>query len=339
MQDAARKINPKLLGQLGVLMLLTLGVIVLDYRSLTGGVSLSKLEVVQSHHLPIKELSGLAFAKSTSGTDEFVAIGDRNATLISLKLDPKGQATTESTDLSPLIVGSSSICREGLVGPCKKINRRFSSDWEAVAIDAQGHLFLVQEFSSSVVVIDQSRTKVLARINLDFEQSLTKGSKKRAENADTLGEGILLLKNGHIVIARERYPASLVEFGPVGEAPMGISKDTVLGSGEVFKMDVLKKDYAPLHSWKRPLRSKCDISDLAYNQKGKFFLLSDNCRRLEVFDSLGVDSVKIELKQGWIVPPIIKHPEAIAFDSSHRMMLGSDIKSRKPNLFVLDERK
>jgi hypothetical protein len=42
------------------------------------------------------------------------------------------------------------------------------------------------------------------------------------------GEGAVLLQNGHLLAAKEKKPAALIEFGPLGAEPVGLAKGGAL---------------------------------------------------------------------------------------------------------------
>ena len=338
-----------LLLQLAALMTVTLAMIVFTTRNLTGSARVSSLDVVQSFTPDLPEISGLTTVppgQETLGT-QVLAVGDKRPGFVSIDTGKSGDSG-QIHRFGDGLRHRYSLCHPDSGEKCKRMDKALVSDWEAIAVDGGGQLFLLQEFSSSVYVLDRKSLAVRERFRLDFSATDNRrwqNSPIRKKIRDkSLGEGMVLMRDGHLLVARERYPAALIEFGPAGDEPLGIGPASWLRPGESFPLDRAARSptgrqLVPLHIWQRPPGSKCDISDLAVNGAGHLHLLSENCRKITSYAALPASTSLLQKVDGWLIPSAIQSPEALAFDHLGRFILGSDIKSGKPSLFIVKARK
>src|SRR4029079_4251463 len=77
-----------------------------------------------------------------------------------------------------------------------------------------------------VVAPDLSRVLHTLSLAVPVDDTVLNPAWRRAPNSR--GEGLLLLRRGHVLIAKERDTACLIEFGPPGDRPIGVTADTVL---------------------------------------------------------------------------------------------------------------
>ena len=97
-------------------------------------------------------------------------------------------------------------------------------------------------------------------------------------------EGVVLLRDGHLLVVKEKDPAALVEFGPAGRAPRGFGPDQWLPAGEAFAVGEGSVELRALAAWfpDRALQKACpDLSDAAASPT-HLVLLSDKGRSVAV---------------------------------------------------------
>ena len=68
------------------------------------------------------------------------------------------------------------------------------------------------------------------------------------DDASSRGEGLVFLRGGRLLVAQEKRPQALIEFGPVGAEPQGLSSDDLLGPGESWQAPSGRVDFVPLSS-------------------------------------------------------------------------------------------
>lgn len=346
-QDAKKR-HKYLLVQLALLTL-TIAVVVAITQStvLNGAIyATRKLKIVKKIKSPVSEISGFTFLKNKSKTIEskLMVVGDKNSRLVSLPIkDSKFTYTSDIFDIrnfGGLITSKYLLCINSFSSGCRQQKRLLTSDWEAVAVDGKNNIFILQEYSGNVFVFDQALSQLRAIIALDFTQYEEKSKNSKNINTESsLGEGIGLLKNGHILVAKEKSPTVIIEYGPKGDKPLGVNSSTILEKDEAFtiKVNEGKATYEPLKAWSFNEKSigKCDISDLALNMDGKVYALSETCSLVFVINGISIKETHIDFTEIWKLPGKIKKPEAIAVSHKGEIAIGSDRKKNKPNIFLM----
>lgn len=294
------------------------------------------LEVSQRRHLPIKELSGLS--RIAGARDQLLAVGDRQPHLVEWSLVNPDQQPNVLSFARPM-VERFSLCMTAVHGSCEKYLKHLLTDWEAVATDAQGRRFVVQEHSEAIVVFDKQLTKVERMIYGMYHDAFAKIVKNstRKFKVNALGEGLILLKNGHFLLAKEKYPPSIVEFGPADDQPMGLSASTMLGSEESFQFqsDEFRQRYEALHFWVRGGHSKCDISEITASPTGRLYLLSQNCGQIMELPHLAPNTTQLRALRTFNLPREVVNPEALLALDDWTFVVGSDRKDDGDNVFLV----
>src|SRR6516165_2595642 len=92
---------------------------------------------------------------------------------------------------------------------------------EAVCADGGGRILLLRETPPSVELIDPEALEAVASIDLVVEGH---GEIARAwsDPKGSRGEGAVLLPGGHLLVAKEKKPAALIEFGPPTSQSRGL---------------------------------------------------------------------------------------------------------------------
>jgi hypothetical protein len=92
---------------------------------------------------------------------------------------------------------------------------------EAVCADGFGRILLLQETPPRVELIDPKALKVVASIDLAVE-GRDDIAQAWSDPKGSRGEGMVLLPGGHLLVAKEKKPAALIEFGPSGSQSRGL---------------------------------------------------------------------------------------------------------------------
>lgn len=265
--------------------------------------------------LPLTELSGLA----VSGNRGLLAVGDHDPIIVRAEL---------AVDL------------RSAEAKAKKLNDVFSGtdgkQWEGIAVDGKGRVIVLQESPPRLFVLDSGLSQVEKSVKLDVADlpaQLLGGD-------NSLGEGLVLMRNGHVLVVKEKNPTVLIEFGPSGEQAVGVSAETLLGPGEEMLLQGGgNARLKPLKWWTlgdSSIGLLKDVSELAVGPNGVLYVLSDESRRFARLEArLKVDEKKFALKQVWDLPAAVENPEGLAF-LGNVPVVGSDRKDDTKNLFVLD---
>jgi hypothetical protein len=259
--------------------------------------------------VPVLELSGLALA--TGGeTPDLLAIGDRKSVLVRAAL----------TD-GPLEWASLELREPGLDG----------GQFEGVATSGDGSVLLLREDPSTVSVVDAAGA-------LAGTVALEAGDTGRLEavfdEAASCGEGLVQLSHGRLLVAQEKHPPLLVEFGPRNAEPAGVSADSLDVHDGAWERrgDRLQA----LAAWK--LDGLDDISDLAV-AAGVLYCLSDqSCRVVAVELPLDPGSRRAHAADRWDlkVPErsgeMDGKPEGLVVTADGTFIVGLDTRRPTANL-------
>lgn len=304
-----------------------------------------ELSIVKSSRIPLREISGLQLRMDRGDRDEatLLSIGDRFATIAKSVVDLKDleMHSTDLIDFSKPILDRFSVCSSDHIPGCKKHYESISSQWEAIASDSSGDIFLLHEQLATVIVYDPAKRRINSVINFESFDAGGPGSRGRKrstlKSGNALGEGIILLANGHILVIKEREEPTLYEFGLAGETASGYSSDLHLGETGQFPKLGDKVSMIPLKRWRLPsnLRS-CDLSELTADKEGSLFLLSQNCQWISKVALPGVDQIELAVVKQWHLPRKLRRAEALAVLQEGRFIVAQDHKSQsKENLFFL----
>ena len=127
---------------------------------------------------------------------------------------------------------------------------------EAVCADGGGRILLLQETPARVELIDLETLKAVALIDLVIE-GRDEIAQAWSDPEGSRGEGAVLLRGGHLLIAKEKKPAALIEFGPAHSRSRGLVRGgTRAASGGRLKKDgtgsLLSQFGIPTRHWPKP---------------------------------------------------------------------------------------
>lgn len=270
----------------------------------------AKASIEKTISSPIPELSGLALRKGTSGL-ELLAVGDRDGTLA------VGPAT----------------------GPAlQKLETRVSGtpQWESIASDATGKIFVLGEQSGVMTVYDSKATTVKHTMTIALPRSWSSG------NAG--GEGFVLLKNGHMLVIKEKDPVEIAEVGPQGDAAKGYARGLGIRPSDTFKVPSgTTSKWVVLKKWAlgdNTGRVATDVSDAAVSPEGDLYLLTDQGRAvLQMQETISTSEEKVKALKVWELPRDVGKPEGLVFLDDGRPIVCSDATAAGSQIFLLKKLK
>jgi hypothetical protein len=287
------------------------------------------------HHeaaLPTREISALAVRVGPGGRSQLLAVGDEDLAVITAELDDGRPADAERHDLSLPLRDSPVDVRSG-------------SDFEGVAADGEGTVFLLQEEESRLLVLAADLSRLLQVITLAVPADDPELGPAWHREPNSRGEGLLLLGRGHVLIAKQQDDACLIEFGPPGGIPGGITADSVLDAGEPFqRQDAVESELVPLAVWPLAKDTKDalpTINDLALGPDGRLYALSAETRTIARFETRLQPGEHARATDTWQIGEGIPggqgaRPEGLTILSSGRPLVGIDRQHAGHNLVVLD---
>lgn len=101
------------------------------------------------------------------------------------------------------------------------------------------------------------------------------------------GEGLLLLRNGHLLVAKQREDPRLIEFGLADDEPGGFRPGDALLVDESFSLPAGETvTFAVLASWPLDADTELEsINDLAIDAAGRLHVVSSKSRCLARLDA------------------------------------------------------
>ncbi len=223
--------------------------------------------------VPLREVSGLTLL-TTEGRQRLVAVGDHTPQLALADVASDGSLGDWSM-----------VDPRGFDGPAEHAP---DAQLEAVAADSAGLLLLLAEEPSRIHVVDLDARRVVTSFRLDVS-GLAGLAEAWDADPSSRGEGLLLLSGGHLLVAKEKHPPGLVEFGPAGDQPYGVTSDSLLGGAEFLLPSDGRLD--ALGWWPMPEGGgPDDLSEITVDADGGVYLLSDQ--------SASVSRLRLPLRPG-----------------------------------------
>src|SRR6516164_7633741 len=235
----------------------------------------NQLQVRRVVDVPLREVSGICLRRGRNSRMFLIAVGDRVAKIawFSLSRSDRGRIDWHTSSIAKLS-GS-------------KLPKR-NPQIEAVCADGGGRVLLLQETPPRVELIDPKALEAVASIDLEVEG---RGTIARAwsDPKGSRGEGAVLLPGGHLLVAKEKKPAALIEFGPPHSRSRGLVRGGALANGERWPIKKGRHRFVALAIWlpDKSLAKTCtDFSDLEIGPDGCLYLLSDKSSTIARLDEL-----------------------------------------------------
>jgi uncharacterized protein YjiK len=149
----------------------------------------------------------------------------------------------------------------------------------------------------------------------------------------------VLLPGGHLLVAKEKDPAALVEFGPRGARSRGFRRGSALRAGARWPIAPGAHRYVALAAWwpDKALRKACDdLSDLEVGPDGRLYVLSDKSASIARLDDLAPGGGRAALVASWRLRGLDGKPEGLAFTAKGRAIVALDTRKARDNLVLLD---
>ncbi len=291
-----------------------------DMAESEGAVVSASVDTVVAAPLPIREVSGLGQRKSPEGI-QYLAIGDSSHDLVTFDVAANGRVSRVRThDLSRLF-------------------GRGASQWEGVTGDGEGRVFFLDEADSTIAVVTPGLDRVLHTITLSVPRDFPLASAWRAD-ANSRAEGLVLLANGHVIVAKEKSPPALVELGPPGSVAEGYRPDLALGARAFPLPSGSQSELVALKHWSVKTRDGellSDLSDLALDEQNRLLLLSDQGRAIARIErQLDPTEAKIDVKAIFRLPSSVQKPEGLTFAAGRPFVATDGRDVERDSLYEIE---
>jgi hypothetical protein len=209
---------------------------------------------------------------------------------------------------------------------------------EAVCADGGGRVLLLQETPPRVEFIDLKALETIASIDLVME-GRDEIARAWSDPYGSRGEGVVLLPGGHLLVAKEKKPAALIEFGPPDSRTRGLARGGALADGARWPIGKGHHRFVALAIWrpdKTLARTCADFSDLEIGPDGRLYLLSDQSSTIVRLDDLPAGGGTAALIDAWHLGDLDGKPEGLAFTARGRAIVGLDTRKPRRNLVLLE---
>lgn len=280
------------------------------------------LHVQQSYSLALREISAM-----TVFGDRLLAVGDSSAQLVVFELDGKKLTVDSYIDLTATLTKEFSWCPHSFSRACRTVTKILHRQWEGIYFHIESdELFLLQENTARVLVFTgDMQLKRQLMLNF-FPDSIPKRN-----HDNSLGEGLVASGYDHLLVAKEKFPAAVIEFAPLGDEAHAYRPY------QPIRQQPNDQTLVPVHSWRLPIKG-CDISDLVIDRQQILYGLSQSCRQIYRFATLTVDDDQLTIDYTWNIPSQpIKNPEALVVIDNGLFLVASDEKSGVNNLIVASD--
>jgi hypothetical protein len=214
-----------------------------------------------------------------------------------------------------------------------------SSQWEGIDTDATGRVFVLREVPGTVLVFDQTLETLLHVFPLTVEDDPAELEAWEADH-NALGEGVLLLRNGHLFVVKEDKPRQLLEFGLPGARAEGLREDLPIAHASEFPTPPESRvTFRLLTAWDlggEAAERIGDLSDVTVGPDGRIYVLSDQSRciaRLQA--ALDPEDGLIEVDRIWGLPDRLHQPEGLVITGNWEVLVAVDHDEPRENLFLL----
>jgi hypothetical protein len=283
------------------------------------------LQVHREIDVPLKEVSAICLRRSRNHRISLIAVGDRDARLawVSLPLSKTGPLNWHTVDIDRLRGSKISSSNPQI---------------EAVCADGAGRLLVLQETPPRAELLDLRASRTVASIKLLVEDGAAL-TRSWSNPEGSRGEGVVLLPRGHLLVAKEKHPAALMEFGPRGSRSRGLKCGGALPDSARWPVPAGEHAFVACAIWlpDKPLMKACtDFSDLAIGPDGRLYVLSDKSETIARIDDLAPGGGIAAMDTAWQLCDLKGKPEGLAFAGDGRAIVALDKSKLRRNLVVLD---
>ncbi len=286
-----------------------------------------KLRILRSFSVPLREISGL----SRSGSHIF-AVGDAEPLLGVLQLAGDELKLLRTVNFTAPLWHNYFLCARPHNSICRSLANVINKQWEGLYYEATTNtIHVLQESTGAIFVFNRAMDRILSRTKLDF---FPDRYEKSARTNNSLGEGFVPLANGRVLVAKEKHPAAIIEFGARDDTAQGY--DPRRPPPAQAYTETVRTLY-PLHYWHLPdaTDQHCDLSDITHDKEGTLYAISQVCRRIYEFARLDPGDQQVQIVHSWNVSDSIKAPEALVVLAPQVFLLASDVKTLRHNLWLL----
>lgn len=285
----------------------------------------SRLQVSRVVDVPLREVSGICLGRGRNGRMSLITVGDHAAKVAWSPLSRNNEAEIrwQTNNISKLA---------GSLLPKR------NSQIEAICADGLGRILLLQETPPRVELIDPKVPRVVSSIDLAIE-GRAEIARAWSHRRGSRGEGMVLLRGGHLLVAKEKEPAVFIEFGPPKSRSRGLVRGGALPNGQAWPIKKGHHRFVALAFWypdKALAKSCTDFSDLEIGPDGHLYLISDQSCTIARLADLRAGGGTAAPLDVWRLGKMDGKPEGLAFTAAGHPIVGLDTRKPRRNLVLLE---
>lgn len=295
-----------------------------DDQSSAKTISNPDLQISRVVTLDQKEISGASWVDQSKSS--LVTIADNGFRILALQRQ------------------SGDVKEADLFGEVERFytNAKRGSQWEAVARDGGGNTFILQESPLRIFVFNNANTlRAVIHLSNKSDKDLRQQFDRTPNSG---GEGFVLLRNGHILLLKEKEPVAIIEYAPIesNKVAQGFKPGMALEFGGEFAFRNGEQEFVPVKTWvigKKASQMAGDLSELKVGNDGRLYAISaqdDILIALERCLKPTDSDERFKFEHVWKLPDPIQHPEALLIGPQNEIIIAIDKTKANRNLFVLN---
>jgi hypothetical protein len=284
----------------------------------------TRLRVQRVLDVPLREVSGICLQRGKDGEMALVAVGDRAAKVAWARLPKSDDFSPDWQTVNVARLAGSQLPEE-------------DAQLEAICADGAGRVLLLQESPSRAELVDLDTSRVEASISLEIDDD-SDLARSWSDPNGSRGEGVVLLADGHLLVAKEKHPHVFLEFGPPGARSLGFARRAVL-DGAAWPIEPGRHRFVALGVWHpdKELDAACaDFSDLEIGPDGRLYVLSDQSATIARVGELAPGGGRATRTASWKLDDIDAKPEGLTFSATGHAIVALDKRKKRNNLVVLE---
>lgn len=249
-----------------------------------------QLDIRGSWRLDLSEVSSLALRR-TGRQRRLLAVGDEAYGIATASVPRAGRRPVTTYHDLRAVLGPAITGAPG------------GSEFEGVTCDASGHVFVLQERASRVLVLAPGLDVVRATIQLEVDPAQPGYGAAWRDDPNARGESLQVLPNGHLLVAKQKDPMVLLEFGPAGDAPGGLVATGLGRSGHPFRFPASAAPYVVLADWTVSAGAGVrSLNDFSVDDAGRLYCVSSRSRSIVRFAAAAVAAATVQVAERWELP-------------------------------------
>ena len=147
----------------------------------------------------------------------------------------------------------------------------------------------------------------------------------------------MLLTNGHLLVAKQRRPVTILELAPSGEEPFGTARGPLHGA-EAFQAPAAGTELVTAASWEVEDDDVGSLNDLTLPLDGPLLGVSSRSRSVVELTDLEAGRPAVSVRRRWALPDDVvdadSRAEGLLVDARLGAFVALDSHGTAPSLYA-----